>query len=90
MRRNGTHSSLDCDGLGVLAAQRSTFDRTKFTTPAFEVAKQFKRITAHELRIKHPVHKKLPSLWPRSYFAATAGDVSAETIQRYIEAQKGL
>jgi len=33
---------------------------------------------------------KLPSLWTRSYFVATAGNVSAETIQRYIEAQKGL
>jgi putative transposase len=32
----------------------------------------------------------LPSLWTRSYFAATAGEVSAEVIQRYIAAQKGL
>jgi REP element-mobilizing transposase RayT len=27
--------------------------------------------------------------WTRSYFAATAGNVSQETIYRYIEAQKG-
>lgn len=31
-----------------------------------------------------------PSLWTRLYFAATAGNVSAEAIQRYIAMQKGL
>jgi len=52
--------------------------------------KQCKGVTSHDLREKYPILKKLPSLWTRSYFAATAGDVSAVTIQRYIEAQKGL
>lgn len=60
------------------------------TTPAYEVVKQCKGITSHELRTKYPSLRKLPSLWTRSYFAATAGDVSSETIKRYIEAQKGL
>lgn len=57
---------------------------------AAEVVKECKGITSHELRQKYPVLKKLPSLWTRSYFAATAGNVSNETIQRYIAAQKGL
>ena len=60
------------------------------TTPAYEVVKQCKGITSHELRKKYPSLRKLPSLWTRSYFAATAGNVSAETIKRYIEEQKGL
>ena len=30
----------------------------------------------------------LPSLWTRSFFVSTAGDVSAQTIQRYVETQK--
>lgn len=30
---------------------------------------------------------KLPSLWTRSYFVSTAGNVSSQTIQRYIENQ---
>jgi len=34
--------------------------------------------------------KRMASLWTRSYFAATAGNVSQETIRRYIEAQKGV
>lgn len=66
------------------------FVETFPTTAASEVVKQCKGVTSHELRQKYPILKKLPSLWTRSYFAATAGNVSAETIQRYIEAQKGL
>lgn len=29
----------------------------------------------------------MPSLWTRSYFISTAGNVSAATIQKYIENQ---
>ena len=31
---------------------------------------------------------KMPSLWTRSYFVSTAGEVSSETIKNYIEGQK--
>ncbi|MBA3533062.1 MAG: IS200/IS605 family transposase [Ardenticatenales bacterium] len=54
-----------------------------------EVTRQLKGVTSRELRKRYPALKKLPSLWTRSYFAATAGNVSSETIQRYIAAQKG-
>lgn len=30
---------------------------------------------------------KLPSMWTRSYFVSTAGNVSSETIRKYIEEQ---
>lgn len=30
----------------------------------------------------------MPSLWTRSYFVSTAGNVSSETIQWYVETQK--
>ena len=60
------------------------------TTSAAEIVKECKGVTSHELRKKYPVLKRLPSLWTRSYFAATAGAVSSDAIQRYIAAQKGL
>lgn len=60
------------------------------TDSASEIVKECKGVTSFELRKKYPVLKKLPSLWTRSFFAATAGNVSSETIQRYIAAQKGL
>ena len=56
-----------------------------------EIVKEIKGFTSFTLRQEFkPIVSKLPSLWTRSYFAATAGHVSAETIQRYIEAQKGV
>ena len=60
------------------------------TVSAAEVVKECKGLTSHELRKKYPVLKRLPSMWTRSYFAATAGNVSSEAIRRYIAAQKGL
>jgi putative transposase len=56
-----------------------------------EIVKELKGFTSFSLRQEFkPIVSKLPSLWTRSYFAATAGNVSAETIQRYLEAQKGV
>src|SRR5688500_9242206 len=57
---------------------------------ASEIVKACKGITSFELRKTYPVLKKLPSLWTRSFFAATAGNVSTEMIKKYLEAQKGV
>lgn len=58
---------------------------------AADVVKALKGVTSFHLRKEfREVTSKLPSLWTRSYFASTAGNVSKETIQHYIEAQKGL
>ena len=56
---------------------------------AADVVKECKGITSSYLRKEFPDLLKLPSMWTRSYFAATAGTVSQETIQRYIAAQTG-
>ena len=60
------------------------------STRASEVVKECKGITSFFLRKEFPVLLKLPSLWTRSSFASTAGNISQETIQKYIDAQKGL
>ena len=58
---------------------------------AADVVKEVKGITSFHLRKEfQPILSKLPSLWTRSYFASTSGAVSAQTIQRYIDAQKGV
>ncbi|MED1799550.1 IS200/IS605 family transposase [Brevibacillus porteri] len=56
-------------------------------SPADIMAK-IKGVTSKKLReeFKHLAH--LPSLWTRSYFVSTAGNVSSETIKRYVEQQK--
>jgi putative transposase len=54
------------------------------------VVKEIKGITAFELRRKHTQLLKLPSMWTRSYLAATVGNVSALITEKFIAAQKGL
>ena len=53
-----------------------------------KIMHQIKGSTSRALREKHPRLARMTSLWTRSYFCSTAGNVSAATIQRYIEQQK--
>ena len=47
----------------------------------------FKGVTSRRLRERFPHLRQLhpKSLWTRTYYVGTAGHLSAETIQRYIE-----
>ncbi|MGR5864662.1 IS200/IS605 family transposase [Bacillus cereus] len=56
-------------------------------SPAGTMAK-IKGVTSKRLREEFPHLAHLPSLWTRSYFVSTAGKVSSETIQQYVENQK--
>lgn len=54
------------------------------------IVAQLKGFTSRMLREQFPsLQTRLPTLWSRSYFIASTGEVSAATIQRYIEMQKG-
>jgi len=55
--------------------------------PAHLIIKLIKDRSSRCLRQEFPELLKLPSLWTRSYFASTAENVSADTIQKYVEAQ---
>jgi putative transposase len=57
-----------------------------YTLPS-DIPRLIKGRSSHALREEFPHLLKLPSLWTRSYFLSTAGTVSQETIQRYIERQ---
>lgn len=51
---------------------------------------RFKGRSARDLRKEFPDPlMKMPSMWTRSYFVSTAGNVSSSTIERYIANQKG-
>ena len=56
-------------------------------SPADIMAK-IKGVTSKRLREEFSHLQHLPSLWTRSYFVSTAGNVSSETIKRYVEQQK--
>jgi len=52
-----------------------------------KLVKQIKGRSSHHLRQEFPELLKIPSLWTHSYFISTAGNVSSDTIQKYIELQ---
>lgn len=52
-----------------------------------QVVGRFKGASSRILRHEFPHLLRLPSLWTRSSFISTAGNVSSSTIQKYIEAQ---
>ena len=54
------------------------------------LVKLLKGHSSHALRVEFPALKRrLPSLWTNSYFVATVGSVTLETLKRYVENQKG-
>ena len=57
-----------------------------YTLPS-DIPRLIKGRSSHHLRREFPHLLKLPSLWTRSYFLSTAGNVSSEIIQHYIERQ---
>jgi putative transposase len=58
------------------------------TLSPMDIMQKIKGATSRALRDEFPELKKMPSLWTRSYFVSTAGNVSSETIKKYVENQK--
>jgi len=60
------------------------------TRSVAELVNRFKGRTSHDLRSEFPgLRSRIPTLWSRSYYAATVGAVSENAIRKYIEEQKG-
>ena len=53
-----------------------------------DIMQKIKGVTSKILRDEFKELSKMPSLWTRSYFVSTAGNVSSETIKKYVENQK--
>ena len=55
-----------------------------------EIVNRLKGYTSRVLQsgVRQP-EIRLPTLWSRSYYAGSVGHVSAATVERYIESQKG-
>ncbi|NES84573.1 MAG: IS200/IS605 family transposase [Moorea sp. SIO2B7] len=52
------------------------------------IIKRIKGRASHHLRKEFPSLLKLPTLWTPSYFVASTGNTSTETVKKYIESQK--
>lgn len=58
------------------------------TLNPMDIMQKIKGATSRLLRDEFPELKKMPSLWTRSYFVSTAGNVLSETVKEYGENQK--
>ena len=63
------------------------FVRADPNTLPSDIPRRINGRSAHHLRQEFPQLRKLPSMWTRSFFLSTAGNVSQETIRQYIERQ---
>lgn len=52
------------------------------------IMKWIKGASSNILRNEFKELNAMPGLWTRSYFVSTAGNVSSETIKRYVDTQK--
>jgi putative transposase len=74
--------------LEVMPDHVHLFVKTHPTDSPSHVANQVKGMTSRRLREEFPhLRSRLPTLWSRSFFAASVGAVSAATVQRYIDTQ---
>lgn len=53
-----------------------------------DIMRWIKGASSRTLRDEFPELAGMTSLWTRSFFVSTAGSVSSDTIQRYVEEQK--
>ena len=63
------------------------FITSKPTISPNKLIGEIKGFASYTLRKEFPELLKMPTLWTRSYFVSTAGNVSSFVIQKYIEEQ---
>lgn len=88
-------TTLECNKCGIeILAMECHVDHVHMfvsvlpTMAIPDIMKQIKGATSVQLRQEFTQLKAMPSLWTRSYFVSTAGNVSSETIKWYVDTQK--
>ena len=88
-------TSKECESRGIkILAMECHIDHVHMfvnVPPQYSIpniVQWIKGATSIELRKEFPVLSAMPSLWTRSYFVSTAGNVSSDTIEWYVKTQK--
>ena len=80
---------VQIEALEIMPDHVHLFIESDPTEAPQRLANQFKGFTSRLLREKYPhLRSQLPSLWSRSYYVGSIGQVSEESVKRYIEMQK--
>ena len=76
--------------VGIQPDHVHVFIRANPRTLPSDIPRVIKGRSSRYLRDELPQLRRLPSLWTRSCFLSTAGNVSQETIRNYIERQSKM
>lgn len=87
LREKAAELLVQIDHLAIQPDHLHLFVSAPPSLSVSQIVFRLKGYTARVLRQEFPHLRKLPSMWTTSYFASTAGNVSQETIRRYIDAQ---
>ncbi|MEU5736044.1 IS200/IS605 family transposase [Streptomyces antimycoticus] len=88
IRAKAEERGWDIIALEVMPDHVHLFVKHDPKSSASYVANQFKGFTSRVLRAEFPhLKSRMPTLWSSSYFAASAGAVSAATVEKYINTQ---
>jgi putative transposase len=82
---------LGCNvlSLEIMPDHVHLFIQAQPTISPNRIVAALKGYSSRVLRSEFPeLRSRLPTLWSRSYFVSTHGEVSGEAIQRYIEEQR--
>ena len=88
-------TSAECERLGIkILAMECHIDHAHLflsclpTMSPSDIMHRVKGATSYALREEFPQLAKMQSLWTRSFFVSTAGNVSSATIKWYVDTQK--
>lgn len=87
IREISKESGIDVIALEIMPDHVHLFVSAYPTISIHKVVKLFKGRSSHHLRREFSQLLKIPSLWTHSYFVSTAGNISNETVKKYIEMQ---
>jgi len=79
---------LEILALEIMPDHLHLFVNAPPTLSPHNIVARIKGVSSHYLRREFDYIARMPSMWTRSYFVSTAGNVSLEMIQKYIQAQK--
>lgn len=87
LREKAAELEIEIEHLAIQPDHLHLFVNAPASLAVAQIAFRLKGYTSRVLRKEFPHLRKMPSMWTTSYFASTAGKVSAATIERYIQAQ---
>lgn len=87
LREKADEISVEIEHLAIQPDHLHLFVNAPPSLAVAQIVFRLKGYTSRVLRQEFPHLNRMPSMWTTSYFASTAGKVSAATIERYIQAQ---